>query len=155
MPANTLLLLTIVRRPANKSRVCKSKTNGIFLEHLQEELSPTLVYLGWLESRGEAVFGHAGWGNVALMAGLGVITAVPLLLFSAAAPRVPLTTLGLLQYITPVIQFALGVLVFDEQVSPVRLAGFVLVWFALVVFSVDALRHSRREAATAAVAAAG
>jgi chloramphenicol-sensitive protein RarD len=105
---------------------------------------PSLAYLGWLESSGEAAFGHEGGGHLGLMMGLGVITAVPLLLFGAAAPRVPLSTLGLLQYITPVMQFALGVLVFDEHLTRVGIAGFALVWLALVVFSVDGLRHTSR-----------
>jgi chloramphenicol-sensitive protein RarD len=115
-------------------------------------LLPSLVYLGWLEGQGRAAFPHEGVGHVLLMVGVGVITAVPLLLFSAAAPRVPLTTLGLLQYITPSMQFALGVLVFGEELSPLRLAGFGIVWTALVVFSVDGLRHARRESLAASVA---
>jgi chloramphenicol-sensitive protein RarD len=85
------------------------------------------------------------------MAGLGVITAVPLLLFGAAAPRVPLSTLGLLQYITPVMQFGLGVIVFNERLTPLRVAGFSLVWLALVVFSIDGIRNARREAGAPAV----
>ncbi len=105
---------------------------------------PTLVYLFWLENHGQAAFGHEGLGHAALMAGLGVITAVPLLLFGAAAPRVPLSTLGLLQYITPVMQFLLGVLVFNEVLTPLRVAGFALVWLALVVFSLDGIRQARR-----------
>lgn len=109
---------------------------------------PSLVYLGWLEQDGQAAFGHEGPGHLALMAGLGVITAVPLLLFGAAAPRVPLTTLGLLQYITPVMQFGIGVLVFNETLTPLRIAGFSLVWLALAVFSVDGIRNARREVDT-------
>lgn len=115
------------------------------LESLSAEtvmlILPSLAFLGWLHEDGRATFGHEGGGHLTLMVGLGVITAVPLLLFGAAAPRVPLTTLGLLQYITPVMQFALGVLVFDETLTPARVAGFVLVWSALLVFSVDGLRH--------------
>jgi chloramphenicol-sensitive protein RarD len=113
---------------------------------------PSMLYLGWLEENGEAAFGHAGAGHVALMAGLGVITAVPLLLFGAAAPRVPLSTLGLLQYITPVMQFVLGVVVFDETLTAVSVAGFALVWLALVVFSVDGIRNAGRDATTAEIA---
>ncbi len=111
---------------------------------------PSLLYLGWLEANGQAAFGHEGPGHLALMAGLGVITAVPLLLFGAAAPRVPLSTLGLLQYITPVMQFALGVVVFNEQLTPLRIAGFTLVWLALVVFSIDGVRNARRDSAAIA-----
>ena len=78
------------------------------------------------------------------MVGAGVITAVPLLFFGAAAIRVPLTTLGLLQYLAPIIQFALGVIVFREDVPPVRLVGFALVWTALAVLTAETLVHRRR-----------
>lgn len=117
-------------------------------------LLPSLGYLAWLEAAGQAAFPHQGPGHTALMVGVGVITAVPLLMFSAAAPRVPLTTLGLLQYITPSMQFLLGVVVFNEALSPVRLAGFALVWTALIVFSVDGLRSARRAPTAASVATA-
>jgi chloramphenicol-sensitive protein RarD len=86
--------------------------------------------------------------------GTGVITAIPLLLFGAAANRVPLTMMGLLQYLTPIIQFAIGVAVLGETMPPARWAGFVIVWAALVVFSYDGLRQggrnrtARRNAAT-------
>lgn len=105
---------------------------------------PTSAYLIWLEANGTATFGHAGWAIDIALIGCGVVTAIPLMFFSAAATRIPLTTLGLLQYLAPTIGFALGVTVFDEDVPPVRLAGFVLVWIALVIFTVDALRHGRR-----------
>lgn len=73
----------------------------------------------------------------------GLVTTVPLLLFAYAAQRVPLTTLGPLQYAVPTINFLLGVLVYDEALPPWRLAGFVLVWVALVVLTVDAVRSAR------------
>ena len=78
--------------------------------------------------------------HAALLAGAGITTAVPLILFGAAAIRVPLATIGLLQYIAPVLQFSIGVLVYDESMPPSRLIGFALVWAALVVFTVDAAR---------------
>ena len=78
-----------------------------------------------------------------LLALLGPVTALPLLAFGGAATRIPLSTLGLMQYFTPVIQFLLGVFYFGEQMSPVRWAGFVLVWLSLVVMSIDGLRHAR------------
>ena len=80
---------------------------------------------------------------------LGPITAVPLLLFAAGARRLSMTTLGLLQYIGPSIQFVLGVWVFHEPLTPARLAGFALIWIALLVYSLDGWRVTRR-AATAA-----
>ena len=84
-------------------------------------------------------------GDRVLLAVSGLITAVPLLLFGAAASRVPLTTLGVLQYLAPTMQFLLGVTLFDEEMPPVKLAGFVLVWIALVLFTTDVVRHHRRQ----------
>ena len=78
-----------------------------------------------------------------LLAGTGVVTAVPLVLFAAAARRIPLTLLGLLQYITPSLQFLLGVLVFGESMSAAQWAGFGLVWGALMLLSADAVRAAR------------
>ena len=67
----------------------------------------------------------------------GVVTAVPLLLFEGAARRLPLTTIGLVQYLTPIMQFLIGVLLLHETMTPARLAGFVLVWIALIVLTID------------------
>ena len=86
--------------------------------------------------------------NVWLIA-LGPITAVPLLLFAAGARRISMTTLGLLQYIGPSIQFVLGVWVFHEPFTPARLAGFGLIWIALLVYSLDGWRVTRRAAVAA------
>ena len=77
-------------------------------------------------------------------AGGGIATAIPLIMFGAAAIRVPLTTLGLLQYLAPVLQFLIGVLVRGEDMPLSRLAGFALVWLALTIFTVDAIRAMRR-----------
>jgi chloramphenicol-sensitive protein RarD len=74
----------------------------------------------------------------------GPITSVPLMLFGAASTRVSMTTLGLLNYITPSMQFALAVLLFHEAMSPMRWAGFGLVWFALAIFTWDTMAHRRR-----------
>jgi chloramphenicol-sensitive protein RarD len=105
---------------------------------------PCIVLLSVLQAQGRLTFGHSSVGNTLLLAAAGPVTAVPLLLFGAGAKRVPLTTMGLLQYITPVIQFLIGVLHFHEGLPPSRLAGFVLVWLALVVFTVDVLRQGQR-----------
>jgi chloramphenicol-sensitive protein RarD len=105
---------------------------------------PCLVLLLALQAEGRLSFGHSSPGNSLLLAAAGPITAIPLLLFGAGAKRVPLTTLGLLQYITPVIQFLIGVLYFQESLPPSRLAGFVLVWLALVVFTIDTLHNGQR-----------
>jgi chloramphenicol-sensitive protein RarD len=109
-----------------------------------------LGYLGWLEFAGAATFGHVSPGHTALMVFAGVATAVPLLLFAGAANRVPLTTIGVLQYIAPTLQFAIGVLVQHEPMPPARFAGFALVWVALAVFTVDGVRHHRRQLAEVA-----
>jgi chloramphenicol-sensitive protein RarD len=107
-------------------------------------------WLAWLAASGDLVFGTEGAGHAGLLVGAGLVTAVPLLLFGAAATRVPLTTLGLLQYLAPTLQFLLGVLVYDEPLPALRLAGFVLVWVALAVFSADLVRHHRRPLAVPA-----
>lgn len=95
---------------------------------------------------GDAAIGRGSGGRDALLVGLGVVTAVPLLLFGTAAKRIPLSLLGLLQYLTPTMQLLCGVVVFHEALPPDRLAGFVLVWIALTVLGTDALRSTRRSA---------
>lgn len=102
-----------------------------------------LLYLGVLETRGDAAFLGDGWGISILLILLGPVTALPLLAFGAAAIRIPLSTLGVIQYMTPIAQFLLGVTVFGESMPALRWIGFVLVWIALVVFTVDAWRRSR------------
>jgi chloramphenicol-sensitive protein RarD len=115
---------------------------------------PALAYLGWLTSAGESTFATHGAGHAALIAAGGIATAVPLMLFGAAAIRIPLTTLGLIQYLAPILQFLIGVVVYGEPMPLSRLAGFALVWLALVVFTVDAVRSSRRSRLALAAAAA-
>lgn len=120
---------------------------------------PALGYLLWLGAEGQSTFTSQGLGHSALLASTGLVTAIPLVCFGAAAIRVPLSTLGLLQYMAPVFQFGLGVLYFHEAMPPERWAGFALVWLALVLLTWDALRGARRSrerlaAAAAAVAAA-
>jgi chloramphenicol-sensitive protein RarD len=77
-----------------------------------------------------------------------VVTAIPLLFFAGAANRLPLTGMGMLQYITPTLQLGFGVLIFHEPMPPARLAGFALVWVALTVFTIDGIRHGRSQART-------
>ncbi|MFJ8215076.1 EamA family transporter RarD [Streptomyces sp. NPDC096033] len=115
---------------------------------------PALGYLLWLGVEGRSTFTSQGLGHSALLASTGLVTAIPLICFGAAAIRVPLSTLGLLQYLAPVFQFALGVLYFHEAMPPERWAGFGLVWVALVVLTWDALRTSRRSRARLAGAEA-
>jgi chloramphenicol-sensitive protein RarD len=106
---------------------------------------PALAYLVWLGATGRGTFTTDGAGHVALLAGAGVATAVPLMLFGHAAVRVRLSTIGMLQYLAPVLQFLIGVLIDGEHMPLSRLAGFGLVWIALVVLTLDAVRGSRRE----------
>lgn len=88
-------------------------------------------------------FGSAGLGVSLLLASAGLATATPLALFATAAQRIPLSMLGLLQYLTPAAQFVIGVAVFGEDMPPERLAGFLLVWGALALLSFDALQSLR------------
>ncbi len=104
-----------------------------------------LGFLLWLGASGRGSFGAEGWTHALLLAGTGLITAVPLICFGAAAIRISLTTIGLLQYLAPTIQFVLGVTLFGEPMSPVKWVGFVLVWIALTIFTTEALRHRRRQ----------
>ena len=105
---------------------------------------PALAYLGWLVAAGRSTFGTEGAGHVLLLVLAGPVTAVPLLLFGAAARRLPLSVLGLLQYLAPVLQFGFGVLLFHEPMPPARLAGFALVWAALVLITIEGLHDARR-----------
>ncbi|MFC6079624.1 EamA family transporter RarD [Sphaerisporangium aureirubrum] len=106
-------------------------------------LGPALGYLLFLEIQGEATFARFGLWHAVLLAGAGVVTAVPLMLFTSAAIRVPLSTLGLLQYIAPILQFLCGVLVAREVMPASRWIGFAVIWLALAVFSWEGLRHAR------------
>ncbi|MFC4888118.1 EamA family transporter RarD [Streptomyces beijiangensis] len=130
----------------------KKKVNLGGLESLAAETAiqflPALAYLLFLGTSGEATFGTPAHG--ALLAATGLVTAIPLVCFGAAAIRVPLSTLGLLQYLAPVFQFGLGILYFHEAMPPERWAGFALVWLALTILTWDALRNAHRNRARAA-----
>ncbi|SNS90170.1 chloramphenicol-sensitive protein RarD [Streptosporangium subroseum] len=112
-------------------------------------LLPALGYLLYLEQQGTATFGSTGPGHALLLVGAGVITAVPLLCFTSAAIRVPLTMMGLLQYIAPVLQFLVGVFVAHEVMPPSRWIGFAIVWIALSLFTWDSLRAAHQARRTA------
>ncbi|MBB4674412.1 EamA family transporter RarD [Crossiella cryophila] len=103
---------------------------------------PAIGFLVWLGAQGTFTTGLTGH-DLLLMAS-GPITALPLLMFSIAARRVSMTTLGILQYLAPILQFAWGVLVLHEPMSPARWAGFALVWVAVMVFTVDGVLAARR-----------
>lgn len=126
----------------------KKKANLGAVEGLTMEtaiLAPVaLVYLVGLQFQGSLTFGHDGLSNALLLALTGVVTAIPLLLFGGAATRLSLTTVGLLQYLGPIVQFILGLYVFHEEMTSARWVGFVLVWLALVIFTADAVANHRR-----------
>ncbi|MFD7960326.1 EamA family transporter RarD [Streptomyces zaomyceticus] len=136
----------------------KKKVNIGGLESLAAETAvqflPALGYLVWLGTQDSLAFGSHGAGHTALLAATGIVTAVPLVCFGAAAIRVPLSTLGLLQYLAPTFQFLLGILYFHEAMPPERWAGFALVWLALTILTWDALRTARRSRAAVEAAKA-
>jgi chloramphenicol-sensitive protein RarD len=107
---------------------------------------PALAYLVYLQSRGTSTLTGHGTGHIVLLALSGVVTVVPLLAFAGAARSLPLSVLGLLQYLTPVVQFLIGVLWQHEHMVPARWVGFVLVWIALILLSVEGLRRARQVA---------
>jgi len=114
-----------------------------------------IAYLLVIGANGSGTFTSEGSGHAALLALGGVFTAVPLMLFGAAAIRIPVTQLGLIQYLAPTLQFAIGVLIYSEPMPASRLAGFALVWVALGVFTYDAVQGSRRARFAAAADAGG
>ena len=125
----------------------KKKADVDAIESLTFEtllISPVAFgYLIYLGVSGQSAFGSHGVTHALLLASTGIATAGPLLMFGAAAIRVKLSTLWLLQYIAPTSQFVIGLIVFHETMTHVRWIGFVMVWIALAIFTADALRHYR------------
>jgi len=101
-----------------------------------------LAYLIYIGNQGTGQFGH-GWGLTALLISAGAVTAIPLLLFNGSTNRLPFTTIGLLQYITPTLQFSIGVWVLNEDMPTARWIGFLIIWAALVTLAIDLIRSSR------------
>lgn len=101
-----------------------------------------LAYLTYLLFTQQSAFLPASTSTQLLLLAAGPITAIPLLLFAAGARRIPLATLGLLQYISPTLQMLLGVWLYNEQFNPERFIGFLGIWAGLMVYSADALRSS-------------
>ena len=112
------------------------------------------AYVAWLAWQGTGDFGQHGAGHVWMFTTAGIVTVIPLLCFGAAAIRVSMVSIGLLQYIAPILQFLLGVLWFGEDMPASRWIGFVLVWIALAVFTYEAATHHRRQLRLAADATA-
>ena len=103
---------------------------------------PYMLFIAHLSSKGENHFGHH-LGTTLLLIGGGLVTGIPLLFFIGATNRLPLTTLGLMQYITPSLSFMIGVFVRHEAMSTYRWVGFITVWIALAILSTDLVRSSR------------
>ena len=102
------------------------------------------AYVGWLTFNGENAFVNAPADMTrVLLVAAGPITAIPLLLFATGARKIPLSILGLLQYLSPTIQFLLGVWLFHEAFSSDRLVGFLMIWAALALFAGEGLWRSR------------
>ncbi|GAB2906341.1 EamA family transporter RarD [Streptomyces mayteni] len=111
---------------------------------------PALVFVLALAGRGDSTFTTEGGAHTTLLVVSGLATALPLIFFGGAAVRLPLSTLGMMQYLAPSTMFLLGVLAFDEEMPPERWVGFGLVWAALTILTWDALRNVRRNRRTVA-----
>jgi chloramphenicol-sensitive protein RarD len=101
-----------------------------------------LAYLIYIGNQGTGQFGQ-NWGLTLLLISAGAVTAIPLLLFNGSTNRLPFTTIGLLQYITPTLQFSIGVWVLNEDMPTARWIGFLIIWAALVTLAIDLIRSSR------------
>jgi chloramphenicol-sensitive protein RarD len=101
-----------------------------------------LAYLVYIGNQGTGQFGQS-WGLTVLLISAGAVTAIPLLLFNGSTNRLPFTTIGLLQYITPTLQFSIGVWVLNEDMPTARWIGFLIIWAALVTLAIDLIKSSR------------
>jgi chloramphenicol-sensitive protein RarD len=127
-----------------KKRLALPPAEGLFVESSVLAI-PALVYL--IVEHNNTRFGHVSATHTTLMIFSGVATAIPLLLFAGAANRVPMVGIGILQYVAPIIQLACGVFIYHEPMPAARLAGFGLVWIALIIFTADAIRKARERVA--------
>jgi chloramphenicol-sensitive protein RarD len=125
----------------------KKSANVDAIESLVVEtsiLAPFAIsYLGLIETTGTGTFLRGGTTHALLLAGAGLITSVPLLLYGAAVVRAPLTSIGFMQYISSTIQFLTGVFLFHEHMDMARLTGFAITWLALIVLTADGVRSRR------------
>lgn len=127
-----------------RKTVSAGAASGLFIETLLI-LPFALGYLGWLEV-GEAAEGTRSWITIGMLALTGILTGLPLIFFTYGARVLRLTTIGLLQYMTPSIHFALGVLVYHEALEADKLIAFGIIWLGLLIFTVDSLISHRRRA---------
>jgi chloramphenicol-sensitive protein RarD len=128
-----------------KKGTSASAPEGLFVEATALTVPALVVLIVLSVSGGATLVGtQATPGHLLLLAASGPVTAIPLLFYAGAATRLPLSTVGLLQYLAPVLQFAIGVLIRHEPMPPARLGGFALVWIALVILTLDAMRRRRQ-----------
>ena len=126
-----------------KKKASLSAANGLTME-TGLLFIPALGYLLFSEWNGSGVFTRTGLRADLLMIGTGLVTTLPLLMFASAARRIPLSMVGLLQYLAPTIQFLIGIFIFHEPFSIQQLIGFGLVWLGLIVFVSEGLLHARQ-----------
>jgi chloramphenicol-sensitive protein RarD len=107
---------------------------------------PALFFLLFTEGQGTGVAGHTSWTITLLLILTGIITALPLLLFASAAKQINLSTLGILQYIAPTMQFLIGVIIYGEPFTRSRLIGFSIIWAALLIYSLEGIMERHRSA---------
>lgn len=112
---------------------------------------PALAVLLYLQQQGQGHLAQGNWQLTLLLMGTGLITAVPLLWFSTAARLIPLSSIGLLQYIAPTCQFIIGVFLYDEPFTNAQLVGFCCIWLALLIYTTEGVRYNRRLRLTKAV----
>ncbi|WP_156802199.1 EamA family transporter RarD [Leeia oryzae] len=105
---------------------------------------PALLWLIWRDTAGIGHFGHVVWWQNLMLVGAGIVTTGPLLLFAAGARRLPLSTMGLLQYMTPTIQFFMGIWLYHEPFDHARLLGFIAIWCALALYTMEGLWQQRK-----------
>lgn len=122
---------------------------GLLLEQVLM-LPLALAYIAWLAAHSRLAFGNTSSGQVALLALMGPLSSVPLIMFAAGARKIPYSLVGVLQYISPTLQLLCGILIWHEPFGEARLLGYALIWFALVIYSLDGawaakLRRAARE----------
>ncbi len=130
-----------------KKRVPLSPSASLTAESLVMT-PPAIAYLVYLGNRGTGTFTSEGPGHTLLLMSAGLATAVPLLLFGIGAKKIPLSTIGLMQYITPTLQMSIAIFIANEHLEPARWAGYVIIWVAVAFFVADiVLRHRARRRA--------
>lgn len=128
-----------------KKRIRLSATASLTAETLVV-LPVALGYLLYLEAQGVGTFGHISVSHSLLLMSAGLVTALPLICFGMATKVIPLSTIGIMQYLTPTIQMLMAVFLFEEHLEPVRWLGFVIIWISVALYIADVVitrRHFR------------